>query len=543
MGEVTLHRAGFIEPTARVELDAEGRFHAEVPPGAYTIVVAAVDHHAAQRETIVSGDLRVEGSLGTYARAEPGETLAIRSELLDAKREVIGDGPREAKRISEGVYRIELGERPPTATRLRYQLQTVARTYNGPTADSYKSDGNGDYWSIVELGDRTGIDLDLGKLPPAGLAAKLEWHGEAEVTRTLQAFLDRWGGKVRAVYETLPRVDGRILQPTPESRVTVAAFIAEANAEIEATKDDRTRRLLRAAHISIFAPFDDDEVARSIEHMKWIVDELPPDDVHLTFLPNFDHVFYRGLASTDAELVAKAEAWLDQRVRSNPEPSNGITALAILIDRADERRDAARVRELYARAMEPRYSDTWYRHFIKEQHDPDRPLQRGKPLPAFEFAALEGDGKVLSSDREGKLYLIEFWSTWCGPCIADMPKLHDVYAAVNGAKAKRSKDGTKRRLAAVRDPRVEFVFVSFDTAPKVVTEFRNEHWSMPWTHAFVGNDGSDREVMKKFGFSGIPTAILVDERGQILEVGAPLRGDQLLATLERVLAERKRRSN
>ena len=41
--------------------------------------------------------------------------------------------------------------------------------------------------------------------------------------------------------------------------------------------------------------------------------------------------------------------------------------------------------------------------------------------------------------------------------------------------------------------------------------------------------------MKKFGFSGVPMAILVDEHGAILEVGGRLRGDQLLSTLEGAL--------
>jgi len=59
-------------------------------------------------------------------------------------------------------------------------------------------------------------------------------------------------------------------------------------------------------------------------------------------------------------------------------------------------------------------------------------------------------------------------------------------------------------LAPVAAPRVEFEFVSLDGAPKDVAAFREQHWAMPWTHAFVG---------------------------------AELRNGGLLPALERVLAE------
>jgi hypothetical protein len=82
---------------------------------------------------------------------------------------------------------------------------------------------------------------------------------------------------------------------------------------------------------------------------------------------------------------------------------------------------------------------------------------------------------------------------------------------------------------------VEFVFVSLDGRESDVTAFRKKHWSMPWTHAFVGG-GLDPAVLEKFGFSGVPTAILVDEHGTIVEYGKFLRNDELLPTLQRVIA-------
>lgn len=542
MAEVKIHRVGYEEPLVRVDTDGAGRFRVDVPPGAYHLWIAAVDHANARVDTLIDRDLRIDGRLGTYPRDDPGEMIRIRAEHLDGKGEVVGAGPVEAKRVAEGVYRISLVQRPATAVQLRYQIAGKGgRTFNGPAADGYTKDGGGDYWSIVQLGDGAAVDVDLRALPPAGLPAKLELQGESDATQRLRTFTTRWSSRIDELRREAPVIDGRIPAITDAQRARADALAGEAMLDVHAAEEPRTKALLRAAHVSLFSTWvteADDRRPAGIEQLPWIVENVPPEDPHLPLLVNLDDLIVRSVRAAETDLVAKTEAWLERRLRTNPEPGSAIQALTILIDQAERRHDDVRVRELYAEAMGERFSPTFYRRFIAERYDPDRLLQRGKPLPAFEFAALAG-GSVRSGDREGKLYLLEFWATWCGPCVAEMPKLHAAYAAVNGARPRKpAKDGSLRKLAAVEDPRVEFVFVSFDAAREDVARFRREYWSMPWTHAFVGNDGSQKEVMKRFGFSGVPTAILVDAAGTILEVGEGLRGDELQATLERAVAER-----
>jgi hypothetical protein len=345
--DVMVMRPSFDEAPTRVDVDAQGRFSLEVAPGSYYIVLGAVDHRAIRHSTVVSDDLLVEGTLGTYARPEPGDTIRLRSEWLDAAGKKLGDGPPEAHRTGD-VFHVELGATPAGAVRMRYQLALGSITYNGPTADSYESDQGGDYWSVVELGDRSAIDLDLRKLPPAGREAKLLWRGEDEATRLLVAFLERYEGELDAWRRAIPLKDGKIMAPSDEDRAKVAAIASAAAAEVDATKDARIQTVLRAAYVGLFAVHTDkpDDQAALRERAMWIFEHVPADEPRLELVPNVEGIIFRALEKGDAELVTRGEAWLDRRARESSEPGAAASALELLIALADRRHDDARVRVL-----------------------------------------------------------------------------------------------------------------------------------------------------------------------------------------------------
>jgi len=528
-GEFGVYRNGFREAAAKGPLAADGSFHRELAPGVYTLVVSAVDHAQLARTLLVDRPIEVRGNLGTHERTGPGDVLQLRTEWLDPDGQALASEPRSARRDEGGTYRLDLGERPAQAVTLRYQLDPGdGRTYNGPLADSHVKDDGGDYWSVVGLAGREALVLDLAALPPAALAAALTWTGERPELLAMHQYRVRWNARRERLHAAIPKLDGKVLAPSEAQRAEQAALAAEALVEVDAAADTDARTWLRLTYLDLFAANAD---AGQSDHGEWIVDHVDPLDPRLGLL-NVDMLLRGVLGSADPALLARGEAWYARRL-DNPEPEVALDALSILLDRADKRGDDRHIAELYAVVRQPRFAGTFMATHLAQLFDPERILQRGKPLPDFEFAALAGGPPVTRAERAGRLYLLEFWTTWCGPCVADMPDVHAAYAKIHGVAV--SSEERLRRLAPAPRPRVEFVSVSLDPSPDVVRKFRAEHWAMPWTHAHVGRD-RQAEVMARFGFSGFPTTILVDGAGTIVEVGDALRRERLLPTLERALA-------
>lgn len=122
------------------------------------------------------------------------------------------------------------------------------------------------------------------------------------------------------------------------------------------------------------------------------------------------------------------------------------------------------------------------------------PWRYGKVVE-LKFKDIEG-GEVNLESLKGKVVLLDFWSTTCGPCIATIPKL------------KRLKEKFGREF--------EIIGVSLDEDIVSVKRFLGEK-IIQWPQFFDGN-GWHNEIAKKFGVIRLPTVWLIDKRGNLREV-------------------------
>lgn len=134
---------------------------------------------------------------------------------------------------------------------------------------------------------------------------------------------------------------------------------------------------------------------------------------------------------------------------------------------------------------------------------------------AAEIEATTLDGKPLKlSDYKGQYVLLDFWATWCGPCIGEIPQLQAVHDAFGS------------------DERFTILSLSVDEKVEAARKFQEKR-NLPWPQAFVGG-GIHGSIPGKFGVEAIPAFVLIDPDGKIVDRG--MRGDEIKKAVAKVLA-------
>jgi peroxiredoxin len=146
----------------------------------------------------------------------------------------------------------------------------------------------------------------------------------------------------------------------------------------------------------------------------------------------------------------------------------------------------------------------------KVQGELKRLDQVGKPAPAFATEDLQGRPVRLAAYR-GRYILVDFWATWCAPCVAELPRLQAAYRAYH-------------------DAGFEIIGVSLDESKAAVVDFVNAR-KLPWRQ--VHNAGGPADIVEAFGVSSIPATYLIDPQGTVIRLD--LRGKALEETLARLI--------
>lgn len=148
---------------------------------------------------------------------------------------------------------------------------------------------------------------------------------------------------------------------------------------------------------------------------------------------------------------------------------------------------------------------------LEKQMAAEAALAVGKAFP--DFAEKDTAGQPLSvAGLKGKVVLVDFWATWCGPCVAELP---NVTAAYDKYKGKG----------------FEIVGISLDEDRAALDTFVKEH-KMNWPQFFDGL-GWKNKLAEQFGIQSIPATFLLDQKGTI--VAKNLRGDALDKELAKLL--------
>ena len=141
-------------------------------------------------------------------------------------------------------------------------------------------------------------------------------------------------------------------------------------------------------------------------------------------------------------------------------------------------------------------------------------LAVGSKFPDFDEKDIEGKALSIAS-RKGKIVLLDFWATWCGPCRAELPNVLAVYA-------KHHAEG------------FEIIGISLDDDRTRLDSFIKDK-QMTWPQYFDGLKWKNK-IASKYGVNSIPATYLLDGEGKIL--GKDLRGEELEKTVAEAIAKK-----
>lgn len=119
---------------------------------------------------------------------------------------------------------------------------------------------------------------------------------------------------------------------------------------------------------------------------------------------------------------------------------------------------------------------------------------RNEPLE-LSFTTVDGR-KFDLADLRGKVVLIDFWATWCPPCVEEVPELVEIYGKF-------------------QDRGFEIVGISLDTDRSTLEKFTGLN-KMTWPQFFDGK-GWDNELAQRFKIQSVPTMWLLDREGKLID--------------------------
>ncbi|HVZ39198.1 MAG TPA: thioredoxin-like domain-containing protein [Candidatus Kapabacteria bacterium] len=506
--EVHLATGERLSPFTSARADSDGTYLVETDrTGLIYVQFSGVDHASYTVPVMVSEphEINIDVVLGTHIFGTDYAAVTI---IGDFNGFAFRSG-RPLARQKDGTYSITM---PASGESFSYQLVfpgdgTAAGgsfSANGTASERYASDQQGDFRSVVTPANGSvTITFNPAKLPPPGLlpAAKIYDRSVEHVSSLIQDIGKR-GQRLNAYLEAQT---ARGETPSPES----LDWSGEAQAiAMRATRvpDREMRRALLYSYLTLaglgYHQLDTGLVQLALA-------ELGPTSPYWSLQPGVLSEVISSIGTSE-----RNEAFRWRLIREHPDTVVRVEEIAATLRSISAAGEPERFRS-YFDYLTTSFPGNREAGYVRSELDPDGKTQIGHAVPPFSLVSIDDGTKISNETMKGTLYLIDFWATWCGPCVGEMPNLHAAYDRYH-AKG------------------FEIVSISFDRSVDDIAKFRQKKWKMPWKHgfaegAFGGALGKEFEVM------GIPKPILVNAAGTIVATENDLRGANLEKTLARLL--------
>ena len=515
LAHVHVSRLGesYSEAFATVQAKRDGTFSLVLePPGYYTLWFTAVHHYATPLHVLTTSnqdEIALTFTPEPYAYVDTFDVVKI----IGGWNDFSFSTADTMRKQEDGTFVFEVRAAADTLAYQLLQVEKKGHSIQGTMQDYYIYDRGGDYLSVLRTrpGETVRIVFDPKKWP------------EPSDNRGPSATFDQ----AHKYLETVHRLNQK-MRLLREEYGTAYRQYRQANQDLQGFSFDVT------PYLEYFQGYMDSErhpVVRSFAAMS-----LLQTRTYARKIQNDSTLVSHALRYLSPEtplwalapyLITGVTRYLDEKKRQdyigrvlNNHPDQYVRGIVLANLAMEAKFEGDKEKWLaYYKQLKDRYGELKRLRFHLQYLDPDKKIAVGNPVPDFSVKLMGSDQTVSKKSLMGRFYLMDFWATWCGPCLAELPYLHKAWQRF-------------------KDKNFTILSLSFDRRPDIVETFRKKKWKMPWLHTFVEN-GFRSELAKKFEVLGIPKPVLVGPDGTILATEERLRGDKLLQTLARYLEERE----
>jgi thiol-disulfide isomerase/thioredoxin len=488
------------KPMLKAAADTSGKFQITInQTGFFFLHFTGVDHSLYEIPIIADGarevSLDVKLSLNQYVDKIEGVSIIGDFNDFDFKSAV------KMTKTEDGLF---VAEFPTRKIKFAYQLLGIeknGRSVNGTLASEYEPDGGGDYRSVIftEKGKAV-VTFDPALLKRSDARPEIIFYEENSFDESIYKIYSENVERRKKFFTEYNRSGGRM--PNIDWTVDVQHIEEQLSTE----ENPPIRKMLYTSYLTLQL-FNSPAINDSIVDNAFT--EIESSSLFWSYDPQLLGVVF---AKDNLNYIHSV-------VEENPDRNVRAFALFMLLSEAHYTEKVEDAKKYYTALMKD-YGDTQIAKSAKVMN-PVSPISKGNPVPDFKIESLDNpDVRYSKNKMLGKIYLIDFWATWCMPCIQEMGTLHNAYSLY-------------------KDKGFEILSISFDRKPEDIGVFRKGVYKMPWLHSFA-EKGFQDPIAEQFEVYGIPKPILVDSSGGIIAVGNELRGENLLAVLKSVFDEEEK---